>query len=339
MWDETRPEISVVIPAFNEEESLPALLPLVRSEIAKHGTFEIIVVDDGSADGTLEFLVKAAAADPALRYVSLSRNFGHQAALRAGLAYSSGRCVISMDADMQHPVALLGQMIARWRDGYLVVSTVRIDPPSLPLMKRLTSVAFYKFINALSETHIEPGSADFRLLDRKVVDIINGLSEIDIFMRGLMPWLGFKSIQLAYTPNPRLYGTTKYRWRKMISLAVNGIVSSSTQPLRLATLLAASLASLIVLYMIYALAVYFLRGDVVPGWASVIISVGVVGSLQLLVLGVIGEYVGRVLRENRKRPPFVVAYSNIPELGESRSEPAPALDSGMRLTNKQAFRG
>ena len=303
--------ISVVIPAHNEAENLPILLHDLCAVLTPLGQPEIICVDDGSTDNTFAVLFEAASQNDFIKYVRLSRNFGHQSALRAGLSYGTGDCVISMDADMQHPVQLVPQMVEKWRKGYDVVLTTRKESGDLTIFKRLTSRLFYFLINALADVHIDPGSADFRLLDRKVVEVIKSLSESDFFLRGIIPWVGFQSCKIEYIPNRRRFGDTKYSLRKMISFAVAGVVSNSVQPLRLAAILAAVISGMAGLYTLYALHVYLVYGRLVPGWASVVVVTSFIGGLQLLVLGVIGEYIGRILKESRKRPGFVVSATNI----------------------------
>ncbi|MGM5025776.1 glycosyltransferase family 2 protein [Tardiphaga sp. 862_B3_N4_1] len=302
--------VSIVVPAHNEEGNLPVLLDQIRSNVPE-GLHEIIVVDDGSSDATLAIAIVASQADPRIKYISLSRNFGHQAALRAGLQGATGDCVISMDADLQHPPRLLPDLIAKWQEGFKVVLTIRQEVESNSTFKRVTSSLFYAIMNAVSDVAIDPGSADFRLLDRKVVDVVNGLSEHDFFLRGIIPWVGFSTYKLNYVPDQRMHGTTKYSLRKMISFAASGVVANSIQPLRLATFLALAIAGIGALYAIYALSIFLLYGRVVPGWTSVALIVSIIGSLQLFVLGVLGEYVGRILRETRKRPGFVVGRSNL----------------------------
>ena len=311
--------ISIVIPAHNEADNLPVLLRALGATLAALGRLEIVCVDDGSTDNTFAILLDAARQDERIKYVRLSRNFGHQAALRAGLSYSSGDCVISMDADMQHPVRLIPQMVEKWREGYDVVLTTREETGDISAFKRFTSRVFYLMINALSDVHIDPGSADFRLLDRKVVDVVRSLSETDFFLRGIIPWAGFKSCKIDYIPDRRRFGDTKYSLRKMISFAISGVVSNSIQPLRLATILSAAISGMAVLYTLYAIHIYLVYGQVVPGWASVAVIVSFIGGLQLLVLGVVGEYIGRILKESRKRPGFVVSATNMDLKAERRS--------------------
>jgi glycosyltransferase involved in cell wall biosynthesis len=305
-----RMKISVVIPAHNEEGNLQILLDQIRSAVPE-GLHEIIVVDDGSTDATLDVVKAASRSDQRIKYIGLSRNFGHQTALRAGLRGASGDCVITMDADLQHPPRLLPDMAAKWQEGFKIVLTVRKDTESVSGFKRLTSALFYWLMSSVSDVSIDPGSADFRLLDRKVVDVINELSEHDFFLRGIIPWVGFPVTKIAYTPDPRLYGSTKYSLRKMISFALTGVVANSIQPLRLATILALFIAGVSVLYAVYAFVMYLTSGRVVPGWTSVALIVSLIGALQLLVLGVLGEYVGRILRETRKRPGYVISQSNL----------------------------
>jgi polyisoprenyl-phosphate glycosyltransferase len=303
--------ISIVIPAHNEAENLPVLLDELCMALTGQGRLEIICVDDGSTDNTFAVIFDAASKNDRIKYIKLSRNFGHQAALRAGLSHSSGDCVISMDADMQHPVRLIPQMLEKWREGYEVVLTLRVDNKDRPLFKRLTSDIFYVIINAMSDVHIDPGSADFRLLDRKVVDVIKSLSETDFFLRGIIPWVGFKSCKIDYVPDRRRFGDTKYSLRRMISFAVSSVVSNSIQPLRLAAIFSAAISGLALLYTLYAVYIYLVYGRVVPGWASVVVAASFIGGLQLFVLGVIGEYIGRILRESRKRPGFIVSATNM----------------------------
>jgi polyisoprenyl-phosphate glycosyltransferase len=277
--------------------------------LARFGSFEIIVVNDGSSDDTATLLQQEAKEDPRVHYVSLSRNFGHQAALRAGLSYAAGDCAISMDADLQHPVSLIPTLIERWRSGYEVVTTVRKNPIGSPSLKRATSSAFYRVVNWFSDIKIEPGSADFRLLDKKALDIVNRLEESNFFLRGIVPWLGFRSCKVSYKPQDRISGATSYSFRRMVSLALTGIVSSSIRPLRVAVVFAVLVACIAVIYAFYAL-IAFVSGHTVPGWTSVVLVVCVIGSLQLLVLGVIGEYLGRTFQEARKRPSFLVSSTS-----------------------------
>ncbi|MDB5267475.1 MAG: glycosyl transferase family 2 [Hymenobacter sp.] len=299
-------KISVVIPAYNEEENLPEIARQVKLNLTGRYEREVIFVDDGSSDGTAQVLHQLCAADPELHYVSLSRNFGHQSALRAGLAYATGDCVISLDADLQHPPALLPELLAQWVAGYDIVYTRRRDDTREPWLKRRTSRAFYETMNTLSSVNFEPGTADYRLLDRRVVDVIQASPDIDLFLRGFIHWVGFRQKRIDYTPEPRFRGKTKYTVRKMLKLALSGITSFSVRPLHLATLAGAVVSGLAFLYAFYALFILVFTDRAVPGWASVLLSVLFIGGIQLLVLGIIGEYLGKLFVQAKGRPPYLV---------------------------------
>ena len=303
--------VSVIVPAHNEAGNLPLLHATLGRQLRPYGTYEIVIVDDGSTDGTLDVIKQLAAIDPSVRYVALSRNFGHQPAVRAGLDHARGECVISIDADFQHPPELIPQLIEKWRAGFEVVTTIRDDGPETPRFKRATAALFYKLAGLIAEVPIKPGTADFRLLDRKVVDAVRGLGETDIFLRGLIPWIGFNAAEVHYRPQARNSGSSSYNLRRMISLALTGITTTSIQPLRAATVLAGIVAALTTIYAAYAAAVFLFAGTTVPGWTSVIIVISTLGALQLLILGIIGEYLGRVLRETRRRPSYIVRETNI----------------------------
>jgi dolichol-phosphate mannosyltransferase len=299
-----------VVPAYNEAENIVVLADRLVAETTGFVDVEIVVVDDGSSDETLERLRLARIRHPKLRYVSLSRNFGHQVALRAGLEQAKGDCVICMDADLQHPPEMIPEMVARWQGGADIVNCIRQDQKSLSLFKRTTSRWFYKGLNWLSGLELVPGSSDFRLLDRKVVEILARLPECDLFYRGIIPTLGFKVEALNYVPNDRLHGESRYTLSKMMRLALSGVVSSSMRPLRLATLFAFVTALGALAFLAYVFYVYFGTRSGVPGWASILGVTLVLGTMQLLVLGVIGEYLAQVLREARRRPPYHVVEAS-----------------------------
>jgi glycosyltransferase involved in cell wall biosynthesis len=300
------PAVSVVVPAFNESQNVSALLEVLLPVLAGIGTFEIVLVDDGSTDDTLEVIRRHHALDPRVRFVALSRNFGHQTALRAGLAHARGACVISMDADLQHPPELIPEMVARWKEGYDVVYTVREDAASLPASKRLSSALFYRLLNALSGVRIEAGTADFRLLSRRVLDVLNGLDEQPFFLRGLVPWLGFRQHGIPYAPNDRRHGQSKYTLRKMVALATDGITSFSVKPLLVSGALAALVGAIALAYSLYVIYARVFTDAAVPGWASVLVAVLWLGSMQLFVLGIMGQYLGKLFVQSKRRPPFVV---------------------------------
>lgn len=301
------PEFSIVLPAHNEVAAVAPMVATLKSVTAALGSVEIIFVDDGSSDGTLAAL-RAAAADAAIRYVSFTRNFGHQEALRAGLSHARGRAVVLMDADFEHPPELIPSLVAAWRDGAKVVVTQRIDDiAQVSATKRLTSKFYYRLLDAIGDVHIPPGSADYMLLDRQVVDIIVGLEGHDIFLRGLVRWLGFPTKTVPFARGKRLDGSSKFTMRRMVELAITGIAAHSVRPLRIAVWLALGFATVGLLLVGYSIVSFFFVPRTVVGWSSIMAAIAILGAAQLLVLGIIGEYVGRILRETRKRPNYIVA--------------------------------
>jgi glycosyltransferase involved in cell wall biosynthesis len=301
--------ISVVVPAFNEAQNIPRLVERIASALRELPHWELIVVDDGSTDDTLAVLKSLAGSVPNVRYVSLTRNFGHQTALKAGLDHASGDCVISLDADLQHPPELIPDMIRSWQAGYEVVNMVRVDA-NVPFMKRLTSRFFYWLSNSISDYRIEPGSSDFRLLDQRVVDVLRNTRERNLFLRGLIPWLGFRQVNLPYTQETRTGGESKYGIRSMLALALRGITSSSLRPLHIATVSGLLMSLFAAIYAMYVLWVKLVVGTAIAGWTSVLISVLLIGGIQLLLLGVLGEYLGRTLTEAKGRPAYVLREHN-----------------------------
>lgn len=303
--------ISVVIPAFNEAGNIKLIALKIAEQLDKVDSYEIIFVDDGSADSTLEEIKEAATKDSSVKFISLSRNFGHQRALKAGLDYAVGDCVISMDADLQHPPGLINELINKWREGYDVVYTVRKDLHGVGFFKKTTSKIFYKFINRISEVNIPVGSADFRLLDKKVVEELKQFRENDLFIRGIVSWLGYKQIGIEYNTQSRHSGSTKYTLRKMISFAVHGITSFSIIPLRISILFGLIISFCAFLYTIYALLAKFYFKTAVSGWTSILISVLFLGGIQLMFLGLIGEYLGKMFIETKNRPNYVIKEKNV----------------------------
>lgn len=302
--------LSVVTPAHNEAQNIPRLLERLGKVLHDTEDWELIVVDDGSTDDTLGVLKALAAFMPNLRYLSLTRNFGHQAALKAGLDHARGQCVISLDADLQQPPEMIPEMLRQWRAGYEVVNMVRADAGA-PWFKRVTSRFFYWLTNAISDYRIEPGSSDFRLLDQRVVEVLRGIEERNLFLRGLIPWLGFRQTHVRYEPADRAAGASKYTVREMMRLAMLGLTSSSLRPLQVSTLIGAIMSILALIYAAYALWARLFTGTVITGWTSLLISILLIGGIQLLMLGIIGEYLGRGLTELKSRPPYVLREHNL----------------------------
>jgi len=305
--DAPRPDFSIVLPAHNEAGNIAPMVATLKAITAKLGPAEIIFIDDGSTDGTLTAL-HAAAADASVRYVSFTRNFGHQAALRAGLRHARGRAVLVMDADFEHPPELIPDLVAAWRGGAKVVATQRIDDESdVSTMKRLTSTLYYRLLDSIGDVHIAPGSADFMLLDRAVVDLIVALEGRDFFLRGLVRWLGFPLTTVPFSRGKRREGGSKFTLRRMVELAITGIAAHSVRPLRIAVWLALGFAALGLLLVVYSVVSFLFIHHTVAGWSSIMAAIAILGAAQLLVLGIIGEYVGRILGESRRLPSYVVA--------------------------------
>jgi dolichol-phosphate mannosyltransferase len=301
------PELSIVLPAHNEAANIAPMVATLKKIVAPLGRLEIVFVDDGSTDATRAALRAASAADPVVRYVSFTRNFGHQAALRAGLRYARGRAVIVMDADFEHPPELIPQLVSAWRAGSAIVATERNDDEAqVSAMKRLSSRLYYRLLDAIGDVRIAPGSADYMLLDRSVVDVINGLEDQEIFLRGLVRWLGFPLVTVPFSRGVRREGDSKYSLRRMVELALTGIAAHSVRPLRFAIWVALGFAAVGMLFVVYSIVSFLFVQHTVAGWSSIMAAIAILGAAQLLVLGIIGEYVGRILRETRKRPNYVV---------------------------------
>jgi len=303
--------ISVIIPAYNEAENINLIAKRVSEQLAEMGAYEIIFIDDGSTDETLENVKKLAKDGSNIKYISFSRNFGHQKALKAGLDHANGNCVISMDADMQHPPQLIREMIDRWKAGNDVVYTIRQDTSDTGHIKRLTSKLFYYLVNKISDVDIPLGAADFRLLDRKVVNELRKFQENWLFIRGLVSWLGFKQTGVEYKVQRRHSGHSKYSMSKMIGFAIQGITSFSILPLRVSILLGFILSLCSFLYGIYAVYAKFVLNVAILGWTSILMSVLFLGGIQLIFLGILGEYLGKMFIETKNRPNYIIREKNI----------------------------
>jgi len=303
------PLLSVVVPVKNEEEGV---LPFVErvgailEEVTAGEGWEILFVDDGSTDATLAAIVAANQRDGRVRALSLSRNFGKEAALSAGLDHARGAAVIPMDVDMQDPPEVLPEMVAKWRDGFEMVFGVRRCRNSDPLPKRLTAGLYYRAHNWVSSDKIPENAGDFRLLDRKVVEVIRALPERNRFMKGLFAWAGFRQTSVEYDRAERETGATKYNYWKLWTLAIDGITSASTVPLRVWSYVGALIALFAIGFSAWLTIDTLIFGNPVPGYSSIMTSVLFLGGIQLISLGVLGEYVGRILTETKQRPLYVV---------------------------------
>jgi len=304
-------KVSVIVPVFNEEGCLLTLVSRVVMVLEKYSDYEILFIDDGSRDNTLTVLRKLHAGNKKINFLSFSRNFGHQNALRAGTLYASGDCIISLDGDLQHPPELIPDLITKWKEGFDIVYTIRKDEKKIPVLKRVMSVLFYKLMNAISDMNFEHGEADFRLLDKNAAAELNNLNENAIFFRGMVKWLGFEQIGIEYTPDDRTWGKTKYSRKKMFALAISGITSFSIKPLRISTIIGISIAFLSILYGIYALYIKFFTDNSIEGWTSVFFMVTFIGGIQLIILGIIGEYIGNIFLESKKRPHYIIEEDSL----------------------------
>jgi glycosyltransferase involved in cell wall biosynthesis len=303
------PVLSLIAPVKDEEEAIAPFLARVApilDGLFADGAWEILFVDDGSEDATLAAILKAHQADPRVRALSLSRNFGKEAALTAGLDFAAGQAVIPIDVDLQDPPEVIGAMLAKWRDGYEVVYGVRTNRESDSLPKRLTADLYYRAHNYLSSDKIPEHAGDFRLLDRAVVDIIKEMPERNRFMKGLFAWSGFRQAAVEYERASRAVGKTKFRYWKLWTLALDGLTSASTMPLRIWSYVGVVVALFTLLYAVYVVVKTILWGSDVAGYPSLIVAILFFGSVQLISLGVLGEYVGRILIETKRRPLYVV---------------------------------
>jgi glycosyltransferase involved in cell wall biosynthesis len=300
------PLVSVVIPAHNECESLPTLVPQVISVLSRW-PHEIVIVDDGSSDTTWKQIQDLRSRCAAIRGIRFTRNFGHQAALAAGLRAASGAAVITMDADGQHPPALLEQFLQSWQRGRRIVQGVRMESATETWAKRMTSRLFYRIWSLLSGVAIVRGTADFRLLDRAALDTVLASGGSLMFLRGLVPWLGYDMEYVPFEPKARLAGSPAYTVRRMLTFSIDGVIAFSVVPLRLAMALGVTMSALSFLYLCYIVLVFFLSSRVVSGWASTAGLVALVGGIQLFTMGVLGEYVGRIFLRTTDRPQFIVA--------------------------------
>jgi glycosyltransferase involved in cell wall biosynthesis len=300
--------ISVVIPCFDEEEVIVMTYRRLVDvlETIPRADFELVFVDDGSRDRTLEMLCSLQATDRRVRVVAFSRNFGHQLAVTAGLEHARGDAVILIDADLQDPPEIIGDMLLRWRQGVDVVYGVRAEREGETAFKLWTAKAFYRAINRVSDVAIPVDTGDFRLMDRAVVDALLSMPERDRFIRGMVAWLGFRQEAVPYKRAARLAGETKYPLRRMLHFALDGILSFSLAPLRLAIWMGFVTAGVAALGLIYALFMRVLTNIWVPGWTLLFIACSSIGGIQLIFLGILGEYVGRTYGEVKRRPLYVV---------------------------------
>jgi polyisoprenyl-phosphate glycosyltransferase len=305
--------VSVVIPAYNEEQNVLAVFERVRLSLPGPEVCEIIFVDDGSSDATAELVRSLRARDSSVRLIRFGRNFGQQSALLAGLEAARGAAVITLDCDLQHPPELLPHMVQAWRNGAKVVQMVRTQTAGTGPFKRLTSHLFYRFVNMLSETPVISGAADYQLLDRVVVEAVLRFKDRYPFVRGLVGWLGFPATKIAYVAPERHGGKTGYTLRVMVRLALQAVMGLSSKPLRLSFYFGLLTAAFCVLYAAFAIAA-LAAGKTVQGWTSVIVMVTFLGAIQLVSIGIVGEYLARVYDQSRAIPRYVIVEADEPPL-------------------------
>lgn len=303
--------VDVILPAHNESGNIiPIYEELVRCIEPLGYAYRIVFVDDGSTDATLSEVLSLSDKDSKVKFISLSRNFGHQNAIKAGLDYTDADVVIMMDCDMQHPPDLISQMLKKYEEGYDVVLTYREDTKKGSFVKRKTSSLFYTIVSRFSDIKIEKGSADFRLVSGKALEYLKAFNEFDLFYRGLIKWIGFRQISIVYQPNDRLHGESKYSFIKMVRFGLKGFTSFSTKPLYISAYIGMIVSLISVLYLPYIAYAFFI-GHSSAGWASILVTVAFFGGLNLMILGIIGIYISKLFLQSKARPHYIVHQSNL----------------------------
>ncbi|MES1199210.1 MAG: glycosyltransferase family 2 protein [Pseudomonadota bacterium] len=305
----TRPEpplVSLVVPVFNEEAVIPAFLERVRPLLGADATWEILFINDGSRDRTLEVLFASAEKDARIVVLNLSRNFGKEAALTAGIDHARGDALVILDVDLQDPPELIMDFLARWREGFDVVYGVRVDRSSDTWLKRATAGAYYRIFGALTETPVPQNVGDFRLVDRRVAEALRQLPERNRFMKGLFAWVGFPACAVPYTRPKRAAGESKFRFRRLWNFALDGIVGFSAAPIKIWTYIGLGVGALAALYAGFIAIKTMIDGVDVPGYASTMIAILLACALQLVSTGILGEYVGRLFTEVKQRPVYLL---------------------------------
>lgn len=308
MNNQSKSKLSIIVPCFNEEEVIAETVRQILSfsDSLSDLAVEIIFVDDGSKDRTLDMLEASATDDQRIKIISFSRNFGHQIAVTAGLNMATGDAVVLIDADLQDPPDVIHQMLAKWKEGFDVVYGVRTERVGESSFKLGSAKLFYRILNRLSSVAIPLDTGDFRLMDRRVVRVLAGMPEQDRFVRGMVAWVGFKQFALPYKRVERFAGVSKYPLRKMLRFALDGILSFSTKPLQVAVGFGFTCAAFSVFGILYALFLRLFTNIWVEGWTALMIAVLFIGGVQLICIGILGEYVGRIYNEAKRRPLYIV---------------------------------
>ncbi len=308
-------KVSLIIPCYNEEQSLPLLYEAICATAAEHDAYEweFLFVNDGSKDSTLEIIKNLRADDKRVSFVDLSRNFGKERAMLAGFDYAQGDCAVVMDADLQHPPKVIGEMLAKWEEGYDDIYGKRITRGKESWLRKSLSLTFYKLLGKISNIDLLPNVGDFRLLDRRCIDALKQLRESERYTKGLYCWIGYKKTFVEFEQGERAAGESKWNFFKLLSLAMEGVVSFSTAPLKIATFAGFICAMASIIYSVYFLIKSLVVTDPVAGFPTLIITILFIGGLQLICLGIIGEYVGRIFNESKRRP---VYFAREHEAGE-----------------------
>ena len=305
-------KLSIVIPIYNEEENIDSLINRLRTVVAQMQiSCEYIFVNDGSKDISFQLIKNLALADPAVKYIDFSRNFGHQIAVSAGLDLAAGDRVAIIDADLQDPPELIIEMFAKMDQGYEVVYAKRNNRNGESWLKKFTAKVFYRILKSITSVKIPVDTGDFRIIDRKVVNVLKQMPEHNKFLRGQISWIGFKQTYVEYDRKVRQAGSTGYTYKKMIRLALDGITSFSNFPLKVASICGFVVSGIAFIVMIYALYSRYITKDYVEGWTSTIISVLFLGGIQLISIGIIGEYISRLSENARNRPLYIINETNI----------------------------
>lgn len=303
-----KPDLSVIVSMYNEEDSLSLFFKTINKTLSKlkKYTYEIICIDDGSKDKTYSLLEKYAKDDERIKVIKFSRNFGKEYGVMAGLKFCSGRCAIPMDVDLQDPPELILEFVKKWEEGYDMVYGIRSDRGSDTFLKRWTAKLFYKTYNLMTKSPIPYNAGDYRLIDRKVINAILSLKERNVFMKGIFGWTGFKSTGINYVRQKRSAGVSKWNYWKLWNFALDGITASTTFPLRIWTYLGTMLSTAGLFYALYIIIRTIVDGVDVPGYASLLVFILLLGGIQMIILGILGEYIGRIFVEVKSRPIYIV---------------------------------